>query len=57
MDPTEVYAALIQVYKDHNKKDGMLRIVKSSIEYHLENPEDVDFKSLLKRIKEVLDIQ
>lgn len=58
MYSTDVYSMLMKIYKDHDNKESMLRIVKSCIELHLKNPEEeIDFNSLLKRIKEVLDKQ
>ncbi len=57
MYSTDVYSMLMKIYKDHDNKESMLRIVKNCIELHLENSTEIDFNSLLKRIKEVLDKQ
>ena len=55
MNSNQVYASLIGVFKDHDRKEGLLRVVKSCIEEHLRNPEGVDFERLLKMVKEELD--
>lgn len=54
MHSNNVYASLIQVYKDYVKKEDMLNIIKYALEAHLRQDATVDLEVILDMINENL---
>lgn len=56
MDSNEVYSLLTQVYKDHSKKQDVLRVVKYALQAHLQQDVTVDLEVILDMVnKELTD--
>jgi hypothetical protein len=54
MHTDEVYSALMAVIKDFDRKEQVLRVIKSALEAHVTGDNTVDFKSLLELAKSSL---
>jgi hypothetical protein len=54
MHSNDVYASLMQVYKDYSKKENVLRTVKYALEAHLQQDATVDLEVILDMINENL---
>lgn len=54
MKSQEVYASLLAISKDHERKEVALRIIRTTLEFHIAG-EEVDIKGLIELITKTLE--